>query len=85
VDAIGSWVEMRSQGTTTEREVTIGGGHAGGELGWIHFGLGTADAAELRVTWPDGRMTSWLPVEADTFLVVDRATGTAETWSPLQD
>ena len=23
-----------------EREVTVGGGHAGGQLGWIHFGLG---------------------------------------------
>lgn len=85
VDAIGSWVEVRSHGRTIEREVTIGGGHAGGELGWIHFGLGAADAAELRVTWPDGSVTSWLPVEADTFLLVDKATGTAETWSPLQD
>ncbi|MGB8361680.1 MAG: CRTAC1 family protein [Acidimicrobiia bacterium] len=85
VDAIGSWVEVRSHGATTEREVTIGGGHAGGELGWIHFGLGDADAAELRVTWSDGSMTSWLPIEADTFLLVDKATGTAETWSPLQD
>ena len=28
-----------------ERELTVGGGHAGGELGWIHFGLGRrADA-----------------------------------------
>ena len=25
------------------REVTVGGGHAGGQLGWIHFGLGDAD------------------------------------------
>ncbi len=27
------------------REVTVGGGHAGGQLGWIHFGLGPATRA----------------------------------------
>ena len=28
---------------TTSREVTVGGGHAGGQLGWLHFGLGDAE------------------------------------------
>ena len=30
----------------SSREVTVGGGHAGGQLGWIHFGLGAADRAD---------------------------------------
>ncbi|MGA9160950.1 MAG: CRTAC1 family protein, partial [Actinomycetota bacterium] len=61
-DAIGSWIELRFGGRTAEREVTIGGGHASGELGWIHFGLGDTDATELRVEWPDGRTGPWLDV-----------------------
>ena len=27
----------------SSREVTVGGGHAGGKLGWLHVGLGDAD------------------------------------------
>ena len=54
VDAIGAWVEVRAGDRTVVREVTVGGGHAGGQLGWIHVGLGDADEAEVRVTWPDG-------------------------------
>ena len=55
------------------RELTVGGGHASGQLGWIHFGLGEADRAEVRVTWPDGEVGPWQPVEAERFAVVDRA------------
>ena len=40
VDAIGAWIEVRIGESVMRREVTVGGGHAGGELGWQHFGLG---------------------------------------------
>jgi len=80
-DGIGSWIQVRAGGETTEREVTIGGGHAGGELGWVHFGLGDADRAELRVLWPDGEAGPWIDVDANRFLIVDRETGSAQTWS----
>ena len=30
----------RSASGSIERELTVGGGHAGGQLGWTHFGLG---------------------------------------------
>ena len=53
-DAIGAWIEVRAGDRTIERELTVGGGHASGQLGPIHFGLGEADRAEVRVTWPDG-------------------------------
>ena len=36
------------------REITVGGGQAGGSLGPSHFGLGGLTAAEVRVIWPDG-------------------------------
>ena len=42
-DAIGAWVEVKVGDATLRRELTVGGGHVGGQLGWIHFGLGPAD------------------------------------------
>ena len=44
VDAIGAWLDVRAGDRTTTREVTVGGGHVSGELGWLHSGLGSADA-----------------------------------------
>ena len=49
----------RGQGrrpSSQRRELTVGGGHIGGQLGWVHFGLGPADGAEVRVQWPDGEI-----------------------------
>ena len=69
-DAIGAWVEVRCEKEETLREVTIGGGHAGGQLGWLHFGLGGYAKAEVRVTWPDGTRDDWQPIDADGFYVV---------------
>ena len=82
VDAIGAWVEVRAGDRIDRREVTIGGGHAGGGLGWIHFGLAGAAGADVRVTWPGGETGGWLHVSADQFAILDRASGSAKRWSP---
>jgi hypothetical protein len=82
VDAIGAWIEVRTGGVTRRRELTVGGGHASGELGWLHFGLGAARAADVRAIWPDGRAGPWLPTTANEFLVIDRATTGEERWQP---
>jgi hypothetical protein len=81
-DAIGAWIEVRSGGLVTRRELTIGGGHASGQLGWAHFGLGDADRAEVRVTWPDGEVGPWQEVEAGSFVVVERGSGQVQSWIP---
>ncbi|WP_136442440.1 CRTAC1 family protein [Pacificoceanicola onchidii] len=57
--AVGAWVELRSSEGQQVQEVTIGGGHVGGTAGPLHFGLGQADAAQVRVTWPDGSVGPW--------------------------
>ena len=44
--AIGAWIEVKAGPETTTREVTIGGGHAGGSTPPIHFGLGQQGKAE---------------------------------------
>lgn len=79
-DAIGAWVEVRAGSTTWSREVTVGGGHVGGALGPIHFGLGRASAAEVRVTWPDGEQGPWIRVAADGYFDVERGAAAARPW-----
>ncbi len=81
-NAIGAWVEVRVGDRIARRELTIGGGHAGGQLGWIHFGLGDAAAADVRVLWPDGETGPWFHVTANEFMVVQRGLATPRRWSP---
>jgi enediyne biosynthesis protein E4 len=81
-DAIGSWMEVRIGEETSLWEVTIGGGHAGGQLGWIHVGLGDADAAEVRVRWPDGETGPWLDLPIDGFGVIERGAPRVLRWTP---
>lgn len=81
-DAIGAWIEVRTDARTTPREVTVGGGHGGGQLGWVHFGLDAAEVAEVRVQWPDGETGPWLPVEANRFYAIERGAAEARPWSP---
>jgi hypothetical protein len=71
-DAIGSWIEVKAGTLQMTREVTVGGGHASGQLGPIHVGLGAADRAEVRVTWPDGEVGPWLTVDADQIVTMRR-------------
>ena len=81
-NAIGAWAEVRVGDRIARRELTIGGGHAGGQLGWIHFGLGDATRADVRVLWPGGETGPWLHVTANEFTVVERGVAEARRWSP---
>jgi hypothetical protein len=76
-DAIGAWIEVRVGDAILRRELTSGGGHIGGQQGPIHFGLGPADEAQVRVQWPDGETGPWLHVTANAFAVIDRGAGEA--------
>lgn len=80
-DAIGAWVELQCGGMIMRREITIGGGHASGELGWRHFGLGPDNKANIRVTWPDGAKGEWEEVDGNSFYIVARDKP-AQRWSP---
>jgi hypothetical protein len=84
VDAIGAWVDARAGDRTVVREVTVGGGHAGGQSGWIHVGLGDAEAVEIRVTWPDGEVGPWMTVPADQFATIERGAPEATHWAPAE-
>ncbi|SHH32542.1 Repeat domain-containing protein [Cognatiyoonia sediminum] len=57
-DAIGARIIVESDGRTQSQQHVIGGGHAGGQLGPRHFGIGPSDLARVTVMWPDGTKTS---------------------------
>jgi enediyne biosynthesis protein E4 len=84
-DAIGAWIEVNAGGRTQRREVTVGGGHAGGQLGWIHFGLGEADGANVTVRWPDGDETGPIRVEANRFATISHDASEPAYWDPPDD
>ena len=72
---------MRRGAVVTRREVTVGGGHVSGQLGWWHFGLGADTQAEIRVVWPSGSADDWQPVKGDGFYTL--APGKPpEAWTP---
>ncbi|SLN40044.1 ASPIC and UnbV [Roseivivax jejudonensis] len=73
--AVGAWIELRAGGAVHAREVTVGGGHAGGGAGPVHFGLGDATDAQIRVRWPDGTWTEWADITPNVRHVMNRANG----------
>ncbi|HEU4862849.1 MAG TPA: CRTAC1 family protein [Candidatus Limnocylindria bacterium] len=81
-DAIGAWVEVTSAAGVQRREITIGGGHASGELGWLHFGIGAASDATISVQWPDGENGPPLTLDANRFGIVRRGATEVEAWTP---
>jgi len=81
VDAVNAWIEVRRGDRVERREITSGGGHAGGSAGWVHFGLGTQDKAEVRVIWPSGETGAWSPVAANVFYLLERDKQ-PQPWTP---
>ncbi len=77
LQAVGAWVEVEIGDLIVRKEVTIGGGHAGDQLGWIHFGLGESDQATVSVYWPDGGSNTLSDVAANSFLIID-------PWQPVE-
>jgi hypothetical protein len=75
-DAIGAWIEVRLGDHVFARELTVGGGHAGGQITAEHFGLGSAQSAHIRVIWPDHTVSDWRQVGAGKMVFLTRdATG----------
>ena len=74
-DAVGAWVEVQTGDRVQREELTVGGGHASGHLGWMHFGLGETSKARVRVQWPGSGWSDWTAADADGFYVLDRQSG----------
>jgi enediyne biosynthesis protein E4 len=80
-DAIGAVVELRRGEGVERHEVTSGGGHVSGSVGWLHFGLGAATTAEMRIIWPDGREGPWQTLPAGSFQIL-QPDQPAQAWQP---
>lgn len=83
LNAIGSWLEVKTGDKILRREIFIGAGHASGQLGWVHMGAGQNAEAEVRVIWPDGTEAAWEKLKTNAHYVLERGKAAAE-WTPMQ-
>ncbi|SMP22951.1 CRTAC1 family protein [Shimia sagamensis] len=60
--AVGAFIEVKVGKRVYLREITVGGGHAGGVSAPQYFGLGEAELVEVRIKWPDGTQGDWIEV-----------------------
>ena len=72
--AVGATVEVKAGDRTQRQTRAIGGGHASGQLLPLHFGIGQANSAEVRVIWANGEIGSWHRLSAgETEIVYNTA------------
>jgi enediyne biosynthesis protein E4 len=71
-DGIGAWIEVAHFGKMMRREITVGGGHASGQLGFWHFGLGEDEKASVHAIWPDGSTSDWQDIAANKNYVLEK-------------
>lgn len=69
--AVGARVTVTTPDATQMQQQIVGGGHAGGQSVPLHFGLGSARRAHVRVEWPDGSLTE-AETPADRVLTLTR-------------
>ena len=81
-NAVGAFVEVRAGARVWRKEVAVGGGHASGSAGFVHFGIGTAELYEVRVQWPDGEWGPWVRSFANAFALVRRHEARPTFWYP---
>ncbi len=79
---IGAKITVKTGNVTQSRTIQIGGGHASGQLGFVHFGLGVAERAKIRVQWPDGDWSHEYRVFANNFVQIPRGKADALYWYP---
>ena len=81
VNAIGAWVEIRTEQGVQTREVVSGGGHVSGQAGWVHAGIGTSTKAEVRVRWPNSGWGEPVTLDANGFAILPMD-GAPQPWTP---
>ena len=81
-NAIGATISVKSGNTTRTRTIQVGGGHASGESGFIHVGLGVAERASIRVKWPDGQWSPAYRAFANNHIMITRNASQPNYWYP---
>lgn len=80
--ALGARLAIKTGNTNQVRHLTLGGGHASGQLGFMHVGLGVAERATVRVQWPDGQWSASYRLFANHFAVIKRDDTNVSYWYP---
>lgn len=80
--AIGAKIMVKTGNLNQSRRLQVGGGHASGQAGFVHFGLGVAERATVRVQWPDGDWSHEYRVFANNFVQITRGKPEALYWYP---
>ena len=70
--ALGARVVVEWEGRELTREVRTAGGFQSSVPAQVYFGLGTAEAVKIVVTWPDGSRTQRVQLELDRHLVIEK-------------
>jgi hypothetical protein len=70
--AVGGWIEIALGERRIWREMTVGGGHAGGVAGPEHVGLGPVATMRVRLHWPDRVTSDWIDLETDRVWALER-------------
>jgi enediyne biosynthesis protein E4 len=81
--AVGSLISVRTGTRTQTRRIQIGGGHASGQTGFVHLGLGVSERATIRVQWPDGEWSHPYRVFANQHVRIIRGEANARYWYPV--
>ena len=83
-DAVGARVWVRAAGLDDQmRDKTAGDSYLGSSDPRLHFGLGTAEAADVEVRWPDGARQTWQGLPANAFLRLTQGEAQAEVLRAL--
>ena len=79
-NAVGAVVTVKTGNVIQTRTVEVGGGHASGQSGFLHFGLGVAERAEVRIKWPGGDRSKPYRVFSNNFVVIEKGQDEARYW-----
>ena len=79
-DAIGAKILIKTGNLSQTRTVQIGGGHASGQIGFTHFGVGVAERVKVRIKWPDGDWSHEYRIFANNHVVIERGSETPAYW-----
>lgn len=80
--AIGARVSIKTGNLVQTRRLQVGGGHASGNAGFIHVGLGVAERATVRVQWPDGQWSAPYKLFANHHVIIERGKDSVMQWFP---
>ncbi|MES0810444.1 CRTAC1 family protein [Roseibium sp. SCPC15] len=80
--AVGAKISVKTGNRTMVKDIQVGAGHASGQMGFVHFGLGVAERANVRIKWPDGDWSHSYRVFANGHVIIERGAEKARLWYP---